>query len=82
MNLTQLLGHIGLGDGQGNTSIMRVLVALIVLSVLAPAVFAAFHNHANLTLTADNLEVIAGALGFKCVQNAQENSQPVNKPTQ
>lgn len=80
MNLTNMLSSIGLGDGQGNTSLMRVVVLVLVIAVLVPALVAALTAHTNLTLTADNLELIGLALGAKCVQNAQENAQPKPNP--
>jgi len=71
-----------MGDGQGSISSMRLLVASIILSVLAPAVYSAFATHTALTLTPANISIIAMALGYKCVQNAQENSQPTTiQPT-
>lgn len=81
MNLTTLLGHIGLGDGEGNTSLMRVVVLLMILAVLVPAVYIAVYTRSPLTLTNQDLELIGLALGAKCVQNAQEAQQkPTDKP--
>lgn len=76
MNLTQLLGHFGFGDGQGNTSMMRVIVFGIVAAVLVPAVYIALSTKTYLVLTAQDLSLISIALGAKCVQNAQEAKQP------
>lgn len=69
MNLANLLAQLGFGDGQGNTSIMRLLVAGIVASVLVPAVYVAVATKTHLVLTSQDLALIGIALGAKCVQN-------------
>ena len=73
MNITNLLSQIGLGDGQGNTSSMRVMLYIIVLAVLIPAVVAALKTGTPVTLTPQQLILIGTAFGGKCVQNTQEN---------
>ena len=40
--MIQLLSTIGLSDGQGNISSMRLIVLLVVLAILGPDVYIAF----------------------------------------
>lgn len=82
MNLSNLLAQIGLSDGQGNTSSMRVMLYIVILSVLAPAVFIAFATKTPLTITGTDLELIVAAFGAKAVQNQQEAIQPPSVPVQ
>ncbi len=75
-----ILQSIGLGDGSGNTSSMRVILYIVVLSILAPAVYIAFVTKTPLALTTDQIGLISAALAAKCVQNHQENmSSPTPK---
>lgn len=76
MNLTNILSSIGLGDGQGNTSITRVVVALIVLAVLLPKIILAIKAGTEPTWTPGDMEMLGIAFGAKLVQNTQENAQP------
>jgi hypothetical protein len=80
MNLASLLDQIGLSDGQGNTSSMRIMLYTVILAILAPAIYIAFVTKTGLTLTSEQLELIGMALGAKCVQNQQEKDVTPNNP--
>lgn len=75
-NLTNLLASFGLGDGQGNTSITRVILMLITLAVLLPKIILAIKTGVSPEWTATDMEMLGIAFGAKLVQNQQENQTP------
>lgn len=78
--MTNLLNSLGLGDGQGNVSSMRLVMLIVVIAILVPAVYAAIAAKTPLELSASNLEVLGIVLGAKCVQNQQEKDTPPQPP--
>lgn len=72
MNLTTLLSSLGLGDGLGNTSSMRVITILVVLAVLVPRVVLAIQTRVIEPWSQQDLALLSIALGAKLVQNGQE----------
>ena len=64
---------LGIGDGEGNTSLMRVIVLLVVLAVLVPKVYCGIKTGTPITFTTTDFEVLGGALGAKLFQNSQES---------
>jgi hypothetical protein len=83
MNLQSLISLLGAGDGEGNTSSMRLVTYAVVLSVLVPAVVCAIESKTGLVITPNNLELLSIVLGAKLVQNQQENttSKSISAPS-
>jgi hypothetical protein len=71
--MTNILSTLGLSDGQGNISSMRLVLFLIVLAILAPDVYIAFKTATPLNVPSQQLEVLATVLSAKLMQNHQEN---------
>jgi len=81
MNLKDTIHNLsGVGDGEGNTSLMRVVLLLVVLTVLVPKVALALKNGTPVDFSTGDLEVLALALGAKLVQNVQESTPKDSKP--
>jgi hypothetical protein len=74
MNLTQLLSHLGCGDGSGNTSSTRVSLLLGVLTVLGTYVYVAVRTGIMPEVPASNLEFIGILAGMKALQNTTEKT--------
>ena len=70
--LSSSLQAVGLGDGEGNVSSMRVIVLLVVLYVLVPPVMLSLQSHALVDPSPTSLGILASVLGAKLVQNQQE----------
>lgn len=70
--LTTLAAGIGLGDGAGNISSMRVINLLVVLSVLVPHVVLTLKSGVITPWSEQDLMLLGIALGAKLVQNHQE----------
>ena len=70
--MLKLLSTIGLSDGDGNTSSMRVFVMLVVLAVLLPKIVLAINTSTIPEWTTADMEMLGIALGVKLVQNHQE----------
>ena len=82
--IPKLIQLSGLGDGEGNTSSMRVITLLIVLAVILPKVVIAIQTATTPDWNPDDLMILGAALGGKLIQNSQENTaRPVTetKPT-
>jgi hypothetical protein len=81
MNLKDTIHNLlGVGDGEGNTSLMRIILLLIALTVLVPKVVLALKNGTPVDFSTGDLEVLAIALGAKLVQNVQEANPQPKKP--
>jgi len=81
MNLKDTIHNLsGVGDGYGNTSLMRVVLLLVVLTVLVPKVWLAVKTGTPVDFSTGDLEVLALALGAKLVQNVQESTPQEPKP--
>lgn len=79
--MQKLIELIGLGDGEGNTSTMRVVTLLIVLAVLVPKVVIAIQTRTPPDWNPDDLMILGAALGGKLIQNSQEKAPAqVNEP--
>jgi len=72
----KFLNDLGLGDGLGNTSSMRVVFLLTFLAILIPKVVTAIKTGVAPQFTPSEMEVMGIAFGAKLIQNVQEN-----KPT-
>lgn len=76
--IQKLIQSIGLGDGEGNTSSMRVIVLLIALAVIVPKVVIAIQTKTPPVWNTDDLMILSAALGGKLVQNHQEKETKSN----
>lgn len=72
-----------ISESDGNLSSMRVGMFLILLSVLAPAVWYAFaNNQPSIQVDWQQIGLIAAALGAKSIQRGSEHEPPTsNKVT-
>ena len=81
MNLKDTIHNLtGVGDGEGNTSLMRVVLLLVVLTVLVPKFVLAIKSGTPVDFNAGDLEVLGIALGAKLVQNVQESKPEPKQP--
>lgn len=62
------------GDGDGNYSMMRVIMFLMVVAFIAAKFFNAWLTRQPITFTAQDLTLVGTLVGGKLLQNAQENS--------
>ena len=69
-----------MGDGNGNTSSMRVIVFVLALAIIVPAVIQALQSHTHIVWTMQDLDILGIALGAKLVQNSQEKTPEATKP--
>ena len=76
MNIKSILTQLGLDDGSGNISSMRIVVALVVLAILIPKVIFACKTGTEITFSQQDLYAIGTVLGAKLAQNFQESSTP------
>jgi hypothetical protein len=65
-----------LSDGEGNTSLMRVIVLLIIGSVIASKFYNAWLTKQPVVFDTQDFELVGIAFGSKLIQNSQENSTP------
>ena len=61
-----------LSEGDDQISTMRVVTFIIVLSILIPSVIVAIRTNNPMTLTAEQVTIVLGALGIKTAQRAVE----------
>ena len=81
--MNELIRFIGLDDGEGNTSSMRVIVFLVVFTILLPRAWIGFKTLTVPALSEQDMILIGMALGAKLYQNHQENgSSPTKKDQQ
>ena len=73
--MIKLLSALGLGDGEGNTSSMRVVFVLVVLAVLAPKIILAIKTSTDPEWSIEDMEMLGIAFGVKLVQNQQEKTE-------
>jgi hypothetical protein len=71
---------LGVGDGAGNTSFMRVGCLLVLMAVLIPKVVGAVKSGVPFEFTSGDLEVLGLVFGAKLVQNYQESKTPATPP--
>ena len=71
--MKKILAQIGLDDGEGNISLMRVIVLLAALSVLLPHLILACKAE-TLAWTPDDWKILSIAIGGKALQSFAENS--------
>ena len=69
-----------LGDGAGNTSMMRVVTFLVALAVLIPKIVLAVKAGTAPVWDAQDMEMLGVVLGAKLVQNQQENQPAKPEP--
>lgn len=79
--IAKLVQSIGLGDGEGNTSTMRVITLLVTLAVIVPKVVISIQTSTPPDWNADDLMILGAALGGKLVQNQQEKETKPTPPT-
>lgn len=72
--MKNIIQIIGLGDGDGNTSSMRVINLMVVLAILIPKVVIGIKIGTPVAFTQDDMAMIGIVLGAKLVQNHQETS--------
>lgn len=68
--IKNLLASIGLGDGENNTSITRVIALLFALGVVVPKFWGAIVNHQELVWDPQSIQALAiilGGLGVKTI---------------
>lgn len=71
--LTTILHNIGLGDGDGNTSLGRVIAFLTALTVLLPKILFAIHSGgAAADFSADDLKMLSLAIASHQFTKMQE----------
>jgi Tfp pilus assembly major pilin PilA len=63
-----------LSDGQGNTSMMRVIGVIIVLAIMIPKVYLAISLKQPVSFDTNDIMMIGAVIGGKLVQNTQENA--------
>jgi len=63
-----------LGDGQGNVSLMRVIILIIVVSVIGSKFYNAYLTKTPITFDSQDFELIGGSFVAKLVQNSQEKT--------
>lgn len=63
-----------LSDGQGSTSMMRLIVLLIVVTVIGTKFYNAYLTHTPIVWDTNDLLMLGGAITGKLVQNTQENN--------
>lgn len=80
MNLTHLLSHIGLGDGEGNTSSQRVFSAAILGCLLLSKLWLSLHNNEPLVFSDSDQSIILYVLGAGVAKNVAENLKLTPKP--
>jgi len=67
------------GDGNGETSTMRVIVILMALSVLIPHTFLWMKTGVSIPWTQEDIIILGMALTGKLVQNKQESNSTTAK---
>lgn len=72
--LSQLVQSIGLGDGTGQVSSMRIMVMLVLLTVLVPKVVIAIQTSTTPEWSESDMAILGIAFGAKLWQNNQENA--------